>query len=302
MPASRETSSGSAPASSSTCHGRSSSTCSTPSVASTATFIPFSSPAMQRPLPGARTGHTPAHYGFRRARATQCQPHADRARCSGPAGRRAPGGGRRPGRRRAGERRPPGRARARPGAGGRRRRGVRRPHRADPRRRAGRRLRADPARRARAALAAGGARRPGCAVVLAGRRSEPSPPRRRRRRARGRARRRGPVPGARPAAGCAWPRAAGSAADLAFVRCLNVLMAGGRSSRDRRLRPAADRHRRRTGGLERPHPRQLGARHALRSPDRRAAPAGGRRLRRPRRRPLGPRRRGLVARRLGGRA
>src|SRR4051812_27159801 len=64
VPASRETSSGSAPASSSTCHGRSSSTCSTPSVARTATFIPLSSPAMHRPLPGARPGHTPAHYGF----------------------------------------------------------------------------------------------------------------------------------------------------------------------------------------------------------------------------------------------
>src|SRR3954447_15944558 len=64
VPASRETSSGSAPASSSTCQGRSSSTCSTPSVATTATFIPLSSPAMHRPLPGARPGHTPAHYGF----------------------------------------------------------------------------------------------------------------------------------------------------------------------------------------------------------------------------------------------
>ena len=74
VPASRETSSGSAPASSSACHGRSSSTCSTPSVASTATFIPFSSPAMQPPLPGPRTGHTPAHYGFRRARPTQRPP------------------------------------------------------------------------------------------------------------------------------------------------------------------------------------------------------------------------------------
>src|SRR5215218_10354106 len=63
-PPSSETSSGSAPASSSACHGRSSSTCSTPSVASTATFIPSSSPAMGRPLPVARTGHTPAHYGF----------------------------------------------------------------------------------------------------------------------------------------------------------------------------------------------------------------------------------------------
>src|SRR3954470_23436346 len=45
-PPSSETSSGSAPASSRACHGRSSSACSTPSVASTATFIPFSSPAM----------------------------------------------------------------------------------------------------------------------------------------------------------------------------------------------------------------------------------------------------------------
>src|SRR3954451_25168110 len=64
VPPSKDTSSGSAPASSSTCHGRSSSTCSTPSVATTATFIPLSSPAMHRPLPGARPGHTPAHYGF----------------------------------------------------------------------------------------------------------------------------------------------------------------------------------------------------------------------------------------------
>src|SRR3954447_21170405 len=65
VPPSSETSSGSAPASSSACQGRSSSACSTPSVATTATFIPFSSPAMQAPLPGSPTAHTRAHYGFR---------------------------------------------------------------------------------------------------------------------------------------------------------------------------------------------------------------------------------------------
>jgi proline dehydrogenase len=64
VPASKETSSGSAPASSSACQGRSSSACSTPSVARTATFIPSSSPAMGAPLPGPPTGHTRAHYGF----------------------------------------------------------------------------------------------------------------------------------------------------------------------------------------------------------------------------------------------
>src|SRR3954454_15297801 len=99
VPPSSETSSGSAPASSSACHGRSSSTCSTPSVASTATFIPSSSAAMRRRLPGPPTGHTPAHYGFRRARAL-------RIRAAPPAGgaagrprpqRPARGGGRRGG-------------------------------------------------------------------------------------------------------------------------------------------------------------------------------------------------------------
>src|SRR3954447_11642317 len=64
VPPSSETSSGSAPASSSACQGRASSTCSAPSVASTATFIPFSSAAMGRRLPVPRTRHTPAHYGF----------------------------------------------------------------------------------------------------------------------------------------------------------------------------------------------------------------------------------------------
>src|SRR3954447_11324659 len=64
VPLSKETSSGSAPASSSVCQGRSNSACSTPSVARTATFIPSSSPAMKPPLPGPPTGHTPAHYGF----------------------------------------------------------------------------------------------------------------------------------------------------------------------------------------------------------------------------------------------
>src|SRR5215211_1505817 len=63
LPDSSDTSSGSAPASSSACHGRSSSTCSTPSVARTATLIPSSSPAMSPPLPGAPAAHTPAHYG-----------------------------------------------------------------------------------------------------------------------------------------------------------------------------------------------------------------------------------------------
>src|SRR3954453_24211051 len=58
-PPSNDTSSGSAPASSRACHGRSSSTCSTPSVASTATFIPSSSPAMGRRYPEAEPG-TPA--------------------------------------------------------------------------------------------------------------------------------------------------------------------------------------------------------------------------------------------------
>src|SRR3954467_14662959 len=56
VPPSSETSSGSAPASSSACHGRSSSTCSTPSVASTATFIPLSSPAMGGGYPGVGRG------------------------------------------------------------------------------------------------------------------------------------------------------------------------------------------------------------------------------------------------------
>src|SRR3954470_18609873 len=56
VPGSNDTSSGSAPASSSACHGRSSSTCSTPSVARTATVIPSSSPAMRRRYPGPRSG------------------------------------------------------------------------------------------------------------------------------------------------------------------------------------------------------------------------------------------------------
>src|SRR3954454_9224132 len=56
LPASSDPSSGSAPASSSACHGRSSSTCSTPSVARTATVIPSSSPAMRRRYPGPRSG------------------------------------------------------------------------------------------------------------------------------------------------------------------------------------------------------------------------------------------------------
>src|SRR3712207_8369601 len=67
VPPSSDTSTGSAPASSSACHGRSSSTCSTPSVASTATFIPSrspaTSPAMRARLPGPSGQHTRAHYG-----------------------------------------------------------------------------------------------------------------------------------------------------------------------------------------------------------------------------------------------
>ena len=121
------------------------------------------------PLPGPRTGHTPAHYGFRRARATQCQPYADRSPLRA-AGRRAPDRGRRPGRRGARQRRTPGRARARARARGRRRRGVRRADRGGPRGRAGRRLRADPARRAPA----------GSPPLAAGGRAAPSPDRPRR--------------------------------------------------------------------------------------------------------------------------
>src|SRR5215217_6775955 len=68
VPLSRETSTGSAPASSRACQGRSSSTCSTPSVTRTATFMPSSSPAMQAALPRPRPGHTRPHYGLPMAR------------------------------------------------------------------------------------------------------------------------------------------------------------------------------------------------------------------------------------------
>src|SRR5689334_7913769 len=69
VPDSRETSSGSAPASSSVCQGRSSSTCSTPSVARTATRMPLSSPAMaaRYPAPDVRT-HGPTTVSPVRAR------------------------------------------------------------------------------------------------------------------------------------------------------------------------------------------------------------------------------------------
>src|SRR4051812_36879093 len=56
VPGSSDSSAGSAPASSSACHGRSSSTCSTPSVATTATRMPSSSPAMAARSPGPDGG------------------------------------------------------------------------------------------------------------------------------------------------------------------------------------------------------------------------------------------------------
>ena len=240
MPPSSDTSSGSAPASSSACHGRSSSTCSTPSVASTATFIPFSSPAMQPPLPGAPTGHTPAHYGSGRVRphppvwtvtpsrvaaASSC---ADGLRASPSSTRRAPV--------------------ALSTAGHRaddliarlvRRAGLAAALRADAARRPARCRRRAAALAAAAGPVRGACRGPPAAVDdLAGR-----PPGRAGRRPRGGAdaearcralagRRVRLVAGARPAA------------DLAFVRCLNVLMAGDGRPGVAASGSATDRHRR----------------------------------------------------------
>src|SRR3954471_2257607 len=304
VPLSSETSSGSAPASSSVCQGRSSSTCSTPSVARTATFIPFSSPAMAAPLPGPPTGHTQAHYGSERARANP-YPGAVAAGVAAGAAAGRPGSGppppRRPPcrrrgarRRRGGRRRSAGRPGAPAGAGGRRDGGVHRVARPRARRRPRSPLRGDaggrpPGRPGRAGLCALGdrgrhRRRPGRAG-----RPRAGPGRHGCRGLRGRPRCRGALPRARLRPGPVGPGARRERGP--GLRAVPQRPDGRRRvSGGRGHRSAPHRHRRGAGGLERPCARQLGARHALRSPHRRTTPADGRGVHGAGRRRLGPRR------------